>query len=646
MIGLESGAAFGDQPRAPADPWPAVDRIEDVTWPLWAPPPRVTLSEWADAYRVLDAGSSAEPGRWRTSRTPYLREPMDVIADRHVETVVIMASSQVGKTEVLLNLIGYTIDVDPGPMMLIEPTLDLAGAVSKDRIAPMLRVTPKIAGLVAAARSRDSSNTTLHKAFRGCALTLAGANSPTSLASRPIRILLCDEVDRWPETAGAEGDPLALAIKRASTFLRRKIVVVSSPTIKGASRIEDWYQISDQRRYHTPCPRCGVLFVLEWKDVRWENHDPATACLECPTCHGRIEDSERPGMIAAGEWVAAAPFTGIAGFHLWEMFSPWRSLKEQVTAFYVARRSLELRQAWVNTALGQVWEAPGERIEPSALMTRREAFTGDLLPAGVQILTCGVDTQDDRLETIVLGWGTGEECWVLDRASLYGDPTKPDVWQELDDLLDRDWPHTAGGTMRIQSTLVDSAGHRTQAVYQAVIARQHKKVWASIGRSGGDRGQIVSPPHPIRPKNGTGTVLLRTVDVDQVKALLFARLKVSDVGPEYVHFPQTVGETFFEELTAEKLVTKRNKFGVPSKRWEQIRERNEALDTSVLAHAALRIVAPTPAKFDTLAAQIEKLRLASAASAPAPSEPTLQAPAPPRKPAWIRPRHGWLKGNR
>lgn len=535
---------------------------------------------------------------------------MDVISDRHIETVVVMASSQVGKTEVLLNLIGYHIHLDPCPMMLIEPTLEMASALSKDRIGPMLAATPALRGLVAPPRSRDSSNTVLHKSFPGGHLTISGANSPASLASRPIRLVLADEVERWPESVGGEGDPLAIAIKRSTTFQRRKIVIVSTPTVKDASRIEDWWNISDRRRLHIPCLHCGQSWVLRWAHIRWDEGDPSSAHIECPRCKGAIPDSKRMEMIAAGQWVAEAPTAGIAGFHVWEGYSPWRSLRDQVTAFLASRRTLEMRQAWVNTSLGETWEIPGDRLESSSLLMRREKYDAEL-PTGVQILTCGVDTQDDRLEALIVGWGIREQSWVIERHTLLGDPSGPEVWSELDELLQRDWQHANGGTMRIQCSLIDAGGHRTQAVYSGVIPRQSRRLFASFGRSGGEKGLLVSPPKGIKPASGIGTVFRRIVDVDQAKALLFARLRISDPGPEFVHFPMTVGETFFDELTAEKLITKRNKYGVPTKTWEQIRDRNESLDCFVLALAALRIIAPTQHRFSALASKIGSARSAS-----------------------------------
>lgn len=534
-----------------------------------------------------------------------MREVMDCISDRKVERVVFQGSSQIAKTEVLLNIMGYLMHLDPCPMLFIEPGLDMAAAISKDRVAPMLRATPVLQGLVGKARSRDAQNAVFHKAFPGGHVTFIGAESPAGLASRPIRVVLADEVDRWPASAGAEGDPLSLAIKRTTTFARRKIIITSTPTIKGASRIEDWYSISDQRKWWTPCPRCKKRFVLAWEHVRFEDRVPESAHIECPACKGRIEDDERAAMVAAGEWRAEASFAGIAGFHAWEAFAPWRRLSEIVSDFLKARMSIETRQTWTNTCLGRTWETPGESVEPSYLMLRREDYEGEM-PAGVKVLTAGIDTQDDRLEVQVLGWGDGEEAWVIDRVSIPGDPAREEVWKELDELLGFDFPQAGQKPQRIQLALVDAAGHRTQGVYRAVIQRGQRRLIAAFGRDGGESGLLVSPPKAIRPRDGAGNVLRRIVDVSQAKALVFSRLRVAEPGREYVHFPSTVDETYFDELTAEKLETRRNKYGVPTKAWVQTRERNESLDTFVLALAALRILAPTAARFDKLASDLSR----------------------------------------
>jgi phage terminase large subunit GpA-like protein len=566
-----------------------------------APPPSVRVDEWADQHRVLTSESSAEPGKWRTDRTPYLREPMQVCTDPNVEIIVVMASAQVGKTELCLNLLGRTIHVDPGPVMYCASTLEIAEDIARGRVAPLLR-TPPLDALV-------TSEQTLRKEFVGGQLTLAGSNSPSSLASRPIRILLADEVDRWDASLPGEGDPLSLAMKRTQTFRNRKILIISSPTMTGASRIAKWYQLSDQRRFHTPCLRCGIEFVIQWADVRWDDHDPRTARIECPHCAGRIEEHERHEMIAAGRWIAQNPESRIAGFHIWEIFAPWRSLADQVEAFLVAKRSTDSLQAWVNTSRGETWDPPAQKA-PEGLALRRESYPAEL-PAGVRILTAGIDTQDDRLVVQILGWGENETAWVIGYEHLIGDPNLPEVWQQLDALLTCDFQHElTDDAFRIRAAFVDSAGHRTQAVYNYCAGRLFSgalanRIWPIIGR--GNKGQLISQPSPVTI--GTRQYrILRTLDVDQLKTSVVSRLSVAEPGSaEYVHFPSTLGHDYFEELTSESLVTKHNRWNVPSKVWKKrsTSSRNEALDTFVYALGSLRLIAPTPAAFARLVAAVD-----------------------------------------
>jgi phage terminase large subunit GpA-like protein len=360
--------------------------------------------------------------------------------------------------------------------------------------------------------------------------------------------------------------------------------------------------------------------------VRWDAGDPSSAHIECPNCLGRIEDAERAALFTAAEWRPTAPFTGVRGYRVWAIAAPWRSLPELVSEFLIAKRSIETLRVWRNTCVAELWEMPAEKIEGASLLLRREAYAAEL-PAGVQVLTMGVDTQDDRLEVLIVGWGTGEESWIVSRETLIGDPGRADVWRDLDQLLDTDWQHESGGTMRIQCSLIDAGGHRTQSVYLGVIPRQHRRLYCSFGRAGGERaaqGLLVSPAKPIRPANGTGTVLRRIVDSDQAKALIFSRLKISEPGPEFVHLPTALGETFVDELCSEQCVVKRSKFGVPTKTWVQIRERNESLDCLALALAALRVVAPTPARFQKLAGEIEGVRIGA-----------VPLPVVREKPRWI-----------
>lgn len=578
-----------------------LDSVISRTWRRFAPPPRLSVAAWSDEHRLLGRGESPVPGPWRTERTPYLREPMNSLTDPTVDTVVLLFSSQIGKTEALINELLFAYSVDPGPGMLILPTLELAGSFSQDRLSPALKACSLMATTT---KTRTTGDAVLHKRLNGSPLTLCGANSPASLASRPVRWLWCDEIDHWP-AATPEGDPLALAIQRTAAFRRRKIVLASTPTVKNGSRIEDWFERSDRRSLWAPCPRCNVPFVVEWNHVRWETGDPSTAHIECPSCRGRIEDNERAAMFSAATWRAEAPeVTRIRGYRAWAVCSPWVRLSEMVAAFLQAKRQPDTLQTWVNLTRGESWEAPTDGVESASLLLRREHYAEEV-PAAVDVLTCGVDTQDDRLEALVVGWSAGEISWVISRESFPGDPEDAETWRALDEMLLRAWPREGGGHARIASTLVDCLGHRTGAVYRAIIPRQTRGVRASVGRDGGLNGMLVSPPKALRTPHGT--VMRHLVDASQVKGLIYSRLKIEDAAaPGFVHFPDTVGDAFFSELTAEHQVFARNKYGVPSRKWAMRpgHERNESLDTFGLALAALRIVAPTPARFAEVAARV------------------------------------------
>jgi phage terminase large subunit GpA-like protein len=615
-----------------------VIQLEQAFYRALAPPPKLTVSQWADEYRVLSPEASAEPGRWDTDRAPYQREIMDAIHDPTIEAVVVMSSAQVGKSEMLLNMLGYTIDNDPAPVLMVQPTLEMAEAFSKDRIDPMLRDTPVLRDKVSDGK-REASNTIRHKTFPGGHITLAGSNSPASLASRPIRLLLADEVDRWDTSS--EGDPLALAEKRTITFWNRKHFIVSTPTIKGLSRIEAKFAESDQRRCHLACPHCATRHVLEWKHVHWTAGAPETAHLTCPECGSEIAEAERQEMLRDPEWRASAPFTGTAGFHIWEAYSPWRRLSEIVADFLEAKRAPDTLQVFVNTSLGETWEEQHEpQQEPGVLLARREPYPATV-PAGACCLTMGVDVQDDRLEALVIGWGPGEESWVIDTRRIEGDPQRPEPWQALDELLSTAFTHESGALLTIHATCVDTAGHRTQYAYDYVGKRRHQQVYAIIGRDGSDR-QIVSRPSLKRSGREIRKVDLYTVGVDICKGLIYSRLKITEPGPGYMHFPLPhqagkdfragVDEEFFAQLTAERLVTKMVS-GVPTRKWIQTRPRNEALDQTAYAIAALRL---SRANLDDMARRLN------------PSQPRPTEPEPkPSKPRWIAPRRGsWLRGTR
>jgi len=527
---------------------------------------------------------------------------MDAVSDASIEQVVFIKSAQVGATEIIGNVVGYYIDQDPAPILVIQPTLEMGQAWSKDRLAPMVRDTPALRGKIRDPRTRDSGNTQLHKTFPGGRLTIAGANSPAGLASRPIRVLLCDEVDRFPVSAGTEGDPVSLAKKRTAAFWNRKIVLASTPTIKGKSRIEMAWEGSDQRRYFVPCPHCKVKQTLKWVQIRWgkngKRHLPETTVYECERCGKSITDADKPEMLAAGEWRAGNRDSKVAGFHINEMYSPWTQFSEIVEAFLEAKKTPETLKTWVNTTLGESWQEAGDSVDEDPLYARREVY-GPEVPSGACLLTCGVDVQDDRLECEVVAWGPGEESWGIQYDVFHGDPGKEELWKRLDDHLNKTWLHESGVTLRITAAGIDTGGHYTEQTYRFVKPRQGRGVFALKGR-GGAGLPLVSG----FSKNNKGKVKLFSIGVDGAKeTLYFSRLNAAEPGPGYCHFPTSYNQEYFHQLTGEQKVQVESK-GRMAHRWEPktSHRRVEALDCRVYATAALGIANPD---LELLAKQID-----------------------------------------
>jgi len=547
------------------------------------PPPDLKVSEWADTERKLSPEASAEPGQWTTTRAEYQRGIMDAFSDPTIETIVVMSSAQVGKTEILNNLVGFHVGQDPAPMLVVQPTLDMAQTWSKDRLAPMLRDTPALSNLVSDPRSRDSGNTTLHKIFPGGHITACGANSPSSLASRPVRVVLCDEVDRYPVSAGAEGDPVSLARKRASTFWNRRIGLFSTPTLKGNSRIETAFEESDKRFYFVPCAHCGHEQTLKWAQVRWDEGQPETAAYMCEDCGVLWTDAERVRAIKNGHWQATAESKRVAGFHLSGLYSPWTPLESAVLDFLEAKKQPATLRVFVNTYLGETWEDQGERVDDYAVAERREDF-GEQLPREILVLTAGVDVQDDRLEIEIVGWGKDEESWSLDYKTIYGDPSSPAVWQDLDSAFAQEFEREDGKILHVRAACIDSGGHHTNSVYTYVRPREGKRIFAIKG-VGGEGKPLVGKPG----RNNIGKIRLFPIGVDTAKDLLYSRLKISEPGPGYLHFPLKRSDEYFRQLTAEKIVIRYHK-GFARREWVKMRPRNEALDVRVYAMAALGIL--------------------------------------------------------
>ncbi len=509
---------------------------------------------------------------------------MDACSDQNNREVVVMAGAQLGKSEALLNIIGYHIDNDPSPILVLQPTLEMAQAFSKDRVANgLLKASVCLRDKVKDPRARDSGNTTLHKIFPGGSLTLVGANSPSGLASRPIRLVLCDEVDRYPASAGSEGDPIQLARKRAATFWNRKIVMVSTPTNKDASRIEEAFENSDKRYYNVPCKHCGHKQKLKWSNVQWEDNDPDTAKYLCDGCDELWTDSDRRWSIRNGEWIAENEFAGVAGFSISGLYSPWTPLADGVRDFMSMRKNPEQLRVWTNTYLGETWEDQGETIDDYSLAERREAY-GEGIPDEVIFLTCGVDVQDDRLELSIIGWGRDDESWVITHEVMYGDPSTPQLWTALDSKLFTTYLCNDGRQLPIRATCIDSGGHFTNTVYSYAKKNYARRVFAIKG-VGGEGRAIVGRPS----KNNIGKCLLFPVGVDTTKDLLFARLRIKEEGAGYIHFHDDLNDEYFRQLTAEKIITKFTR-GYKKRVFQKIRPRNEALDCFVYSIAAYAIL--------------------------------------------------------
>ncbi len=546
----------------------------------------------------LSPEASAEPGRMNLSRAPYQREMLDAIADPEIEDVVIMSSAQIGKTSMQLCIAGFLIDLQPCPILWVAPTLQMAEATSKDRLAPMFRDSPCFADKIKPPTARNSGNTLLSKAFPGGQLVLAGANSPASLASRPIRAVIGDEIDRFPESAGTEGDPLNLARKRTTTFWNRLHIWVSTPTIKDRSRIEKLFHLSDRRRYHVPCPHCGHRQVLQWEGLIYKDKgsvdltkaDVEEVRYQCASCGESIEETAKLQMLSDGQWVAEGKRGSIAGFHLNELYSPWKSWADVARDYEAAQGDPLRMQVFWNTSLGLPYEHDGRtKFDWETLQLRAEdsEYFATQIPEGVLLLTAGVDVQGDRLECSIFGWGAGEEWWLIAHYVLHGDPLQNTVWQDLDMVLAQEYQHPLGATIKIRKVAVDSS-YNTKEVY---FRGRGKSNWLLIkGDEGFDRPTVGKPKW--REINWKGQyikqgVKLYILGVDVIKQTLLSRCRIAAPGPKYLHVPQDVPPHWCQEFAGSEVMVRKKQRATWRYSWEPVPGvRNEPLDCAVYAYAA------------------------------------------------------------
>jgi phage terminase large subunit GpA-like protein len=569
------------------------------------PDPKQTIAEWADANMLLPSWS-AEPGRWRTSRTPYLAEIMECLSPSSpVRRVVFMKCAQIGGTETGKNWIGYTVAKAPASMLIVEPTVDVAKKLSKQKIQPMFDGVLALKGKVKEARSRDSGNTILAKEYVGGMMVLTGANSGVGLRFMSAQNLFLDEVDAYPYTVDEEGPPVQVAEKRTLTYSRHKIYLVSTPLLKESSVIEPEYQQSDQRLFYVPCPFCRFLQPLYWKQLKWPKEQPELAKYECGKCQRLIGEHHKTAMLSRGKWIAKHPTRKTAGFHINALYAPygwvnsWAHLAEEWMRI-VRKRDMRQQQTFTNTNLAETWEEHAEKIESGVLASRCEVYQAEI-PEGVVVLTAAADIQDDRIEAECIGWGLEEESWSIDYQRFYGSPAQEEVWKLLDQWLLKTWLTASNVKMGIIQAAIDSGGHHTKEAYAFVKARAARRIIAIKG-SNQPGAPIVSRPS----SNNIGEVLLYSVGTDTAKDTFFSRFKLSTYGPGYCHHPkrEEYDEEFFAQLASEERRTKYDKGVQVGFYYKKTRTRNEALDLKVYNLAALAILNPNlPALAEAMQAQ-------------------------------------------
>ncbi|MFT4061090.1 MAG: phage terminase large subunit family protein [Edaphocola sp.] len=566
------------------------------------PEPRLSVSEWADQNRVLDSVSSAEAGRYRTSRTPFLREIMDNLTEySDVEEVIVAKGAQLGVTEAGLNWIGYTIDISPCPMLFVEPTKEVMELVSKTRVQPMMENTPGLATKVKPARSRDSGNTLTKKEFPGGVLRMAGANSAAGLRNMPVKRLVLDEVDAYPLDLDGEGNPVDLARKRTATFSKRKIFILSTPTVKGLSLIERLFENTDQRYYHVPCPHCGAMQPLVWEQLRYDYDKSAKSVAnvryECAHCNAGIDESHKTTMLGKGQWIATQPHNANrkkVGYHINSMYSPkgWFGWADMADEWEAAQGDEPKMKTFYNVNLGLAYEARGDKPDWEALYNRRGGYAPNTIPTDdIAFLTAGVDVQKDRIELEIVGWCEGKTSWSIDYRVLRGYTAGDgaEVWRQLSSVLDETWEKPSGAQMQVRLMCVDS-GYNTSEVYSFCHAHSTGRVVPTKGKD--EQPTIVSAPKAVnvtRKNKPIGQTKVWHVGVSVLKAELYGWLRLEEGAGGFCHFPQ-YGEEYFKGITAEELVVTKNARGQDVQAWKKKYQRNEPLDTRIYARAAAHML--------------------------------------------------------
>ena len=628
-----------------ANPAAVIDAIV-AAQAFFLPPPDLRPSEWAEQTIQIPTGN-AVPGPIRFDNAPYQREPLDMTADPDCTRITLMWGAQVGKTQTALCSQAYHIAQNPRSQIMMQPSQGDLHTWLETKFNPLVEANEELQELIAKPRGRDGVNNQRMKSYPGGFMMFSWSGSPKTMRGRSAPFIVCDETDGYDRTS--EGHPVGLLWQRAATFGdQRMLLEISTPTIKGASWIESAFEQGDQRRFHVACPHCGHHQVLKWANVVWDrdedgNHLPETARYVCDAhdpetgeviCGKAWSDGERVAAIRSAEdvgagWKAAKPFRGHASYHLSELYSCFRKLRDIVQSFLDKKAANDL-QTFVNVSLAETWEEQGDQADAGALISRAAPFPAPV-PGGAVVLTAGIDMQQDRLEVEVVGWGLGEESWSVDYRVLWGDPLQADVWEDLDALLSETWQHQTGAQLSISAACLDTGGTAgmTQAAYEYARGKTGRRLFAIKGVPGWGR-PIVSAPSRRQSGQRARRVDLFGVGVDEAKVVVQRRLGITSPGPGYCHFPAEREPEYFAQLTAEKLLTKYLR-GFAVREWHKTRDRNEAFDCRVYALAALKILNPNIArlvkKFGDLPDTLE-------ASAPRPADrPPEKVPPRPARPS-------------
>lgn len=638
-----------------------LDAVVSRTLRRCRPPLQLSLSSWADEHFRLSAESAADPGRWRT--LPYQRGILDAITDPDIERVSVMKSARVGYTKMINAAIAFHMAHDPCPMLVVQPTIDNAKIYSREEIAPMLRDVEVLHGLVSESSVKSSANTVAHKVFPGGGLSMVGANSGRGFRMVSRRIVIFDEVDAYPPSAGNDGDPIKLGEKRSEYYWNRKLIAGSTPLVAGASRIEELFLAGDQRRYFVPCPHCSHMDVLRFSTrdddaelgghvMRWPNDRPAGAHFVCRECGRSVDETHKYAMIMAGEWRAGKPPVAgdtrlHASFHIWAAYSlspnaTWGQIAAEHTE---AKRRPETLRTFVNTVLGETWKERGEAPDWELLYQRREGYAIGTVPVDPLVLTCGVDVQKDRLVFEVVSWLGDKRSHSVDAGALFGDTSLDSTWAQLDALLARTFPGPDGTEHSIRLLAVDS-GYNTQVVYGWARRYPISRVIACKGVSGAR--SLVGTASPV-DVTVSGHKINRgyrvyPIGVDIAKSELYGWLRMrrgdGDYPPGYCHFPEYEAD-FFKQLTSEHLVTVTNRrTGRATHAWHVLPNReNHYLDCRILARVAAAVLGID---------RVNVIQQPRMAPHPTPPTQSSSAPAAPRRGGWLigsrRPGRGWLKG--